>query len=58
MKGKRKRGTQEKRWEDNIKEWTGMNFVSSTKAAENRARWKGIVSNSSVVPRRPFTVMG
>ena len=50
VKGKRKRGRQKKRWEDNIKEWTGMDFASSTKAAENRSRWKGIVVNSSVVP--------
>ena len=42
--------TQKKRWEDNIKEWTGMDFASSTRAAENRSRWKGIVANSSVVP--------
>ena len=25
-------------------------FASSTRAAENRTRWKGIVANSSVVP--------
>ena len=50
MKGKRKkRGRQKKRWEDNIKEWTGMDFASSTRAAENRSRWKGIVANLSVV---------
>ena len=48
VKGK-KRGRQ-KSWEDNIKEWTGMDFVSSTRAAENRTRWKDIVANSSVVP--------
>ena len=45
-KGKRKRSRQKKRWEDN------------TRAAENRTRWKGIVANSSVVPRRPSKVMG
>ena len=38
VKGKRKTGRQKKRWEDNIKEWTGMDFVSSTRAAENRTR--------------------
>ena len=58
MKGKRKRGRQKKRWENNIKEWTGMDFASSTRAAENRSRWKGIVANSSVVPRQPSKVMG
>ena len=40
-----------KKEKDNIKEWTGMDFASSTRAAENRSRWKGIVANSSVVPR-------
>ena len=34
MKGKRKRGRQKKRWEDNIKERTGVDFDSSTRAAE------------------------
>ena len=58
VKGKRKRGRQKKRLEDNIKEWTGMDFASSTRAAENRSRWNGIVANSSVVPRRPTKVMG
>ena len=53
-----KRGRQKKRWEDNIKEWTGMDFASSTRAAENRTRWKGIVANSSVAPRRPSKVTG
>ena len=45
VKGKRKRGRQKKRWEDNIKEWTGMDFASYTRAAENMSRWKGIVAN-------------
>ena len=36
VKGKRKGGRQKKRWEDNIKKWTGMDFASSTRAAENR----------------------
>ena len=43
VKGNRQRVRQKKRWEDNIKEWTGMAFASSTRAAENRSRWKGIV---------------
>ena len=50
VKGKGKKGRQKKRWEDNIKEWTGIDFASSTWAAENRTRWKGIVVNSSVGP--------
>ena len=56
VKGKKKEA--DRRWEDNIKEWTEMDFASSTRAAENRSRWKGIVANSSLVPRRPSKVMG
>ena len=58
VKGKRKRGRQKKGWENNIKEWTGMDFASSTRAAENRSKWKGVVANSSVVPRRLSKIMG
>ena len=57
VKGERRRDREKKRWEDNIKEWTGMDFASSTRAAENRQRWRGVVANSSVVPRRPSKVM-
>ena len=46
VKGARRGGRQKKRWEDNIKEWTG-----SLRAAEDREWWKGIVAMSSVVPR-------
>ena len=53
VKGARRRGRQKKRWEDNIKEWTGMGFGDSLRAAEDREEWKGIVATSSVVPRRP-----
>ena len=55
---KRKRGRQKKRWTDNIKEWTGTDFACSTRAAENRTRWKGTVVDTSVVHRRPSKVMG
>ncbi|MEW8548172.1 MAG: hypothetical protein AB2693_32110 [Candidatus Thiodiazotropha sp.] len=42
-------GRRKKRWEDNIKEWTGITFASSDRAAEGRTRWKGIVGKSFVV---------
>ena len=35
-----------------------MDFARSTKAAEDRTRWKGIVVKLSVVPQRPRKVMG
>ena len=50
MKGKRKRGRQKKRWEDNIKEWTGMDFASSTRAAENRSNVKGLLQIHLLCP--------
>ena len=36
-----------------MKEWTGMGFEDSLRAAEDREGWKGIVATSSVVLRRP-----
>ena len=33
VKGKRRTGRQMKRWENNIKEWVGMDFASTTRAA-------------------------
>ena len=53
VKGARRRGRQKKRWEDDIKEWMGMGFGDSLRAAEDREGWKGIVATSSVMPRRP-----
>ena len=49
VKGARRRGRQKKRWED-IKEWMGMEFGDSLRAAEDMEGWKGIVVTSSVVP--------
>ena len=43
VKGKRRRGRQKKRHEGNIKEWTGIDFASSTRVAVNRTRWKGLL---------------
>ena len=53
VKGARRRERQKKRWEDNIKEWTEMGFEDSLRAAEDREGWKGIITTSSMVPRRP-----
>ena len=49
MKGARRREQQKKRWEDNIKDMTGMEFGDSLRAAEDWEGWKGIVAVSSVV---------
>ena len=37
------RGGQKKRWEDNIREWTGLEFAKSQRAAENREKWRKLV---------------
>ena len=42
VKGKR-RGRHKKRREDNIKEWTGVEFADTARAAENRTRWQGLL---------------
>ena len=38
MKGARRRGRQRKRWEDNVTEWTGLDFPESQRAAEDSHR--------------------
>ena len=52
-KKERRRGRQKKRWEDNIREWTGLEFAKSQRAEENREKWRKLVVKSSVVPKRP-----
>ena len=53
VKGGRRQGRQRKRWEDNIREWTGLEFGKSQRAVENREKWRKLVAKSSVVPKRP-----
>ena len=51
VKGGRRRGRQRKRWEDNIRKRTGLEFAKSQRAEENRERWRKLVVKSSVVPQ-------
>ena len=51
MKGGRRQGRQRKRWEDNIRKWTGLKFSKSQRAVENREKWRKLVAISSVVPQ-------
>ena len=53
VKGTRRQGSQRKRWEDNIREWTGLEVGKSQRAVENRGKWRKLVAKSSVVPQRP-----
>ena len=50
VKGARRRGRQKKSWEDNIKEWTGMGFGNSMRAAEDREGWEGILQRHCGAP--------
>ena len=52
VKGGRRQGRQRKRWEDNIRERTGLEFGKSQRAVENREKWRKLVAKSSVVPQR------
>ena len=53
VKGGRKQGRQRKRSEDNMREWTGLEYAKSRKAVEGRRKWRKVVAKSFVVPERP-----
>ena len=53
VKGGRRQGRQRKRWEDNIGEWTGLEFAMSQRAVKKREKWRKLVVKSSVVPQQP-----
>ena len=50
---KTRQGRQRKRWKDNIREWTGLDFGKFLRAVENREKWRKLIAKSSVVPQRP-----
>ena len=54
MKGERRQGRQRRRWEDNIREWTGLEFARPQRAVRNRENWRKLVVKSSVVLQRPL----
>ena len=56
VKGGRKQGRQRKRREDNIREWTGLEFAKSQRAVENRRKWRKLLAKSSVVSKQPSQV--
>ena len=52
VKGGRRQDGQRKKWKDNIREWTGLEFGKSQRAVENREKLRKQVAKSSVVPSR------
>ena len=43
VKRGRRQARQRERWEDNIREWTGLEFGKSRRAVENREKWRKLV---------------
>ena len=53
VKGGRRQGGQRKRWEDNIREWTGLEFGKSQKAVKNRENGENWLQNHLWCPNDP-----
>ena len=51
VKWGRRQGRQRKRWENYVREWTGLEFGKSQRAVENREKWRKLVAKSFVVPQ-------
>ena len=58
VNGGRKQSRQRKRWEDNIRKWTGLEFTKFQTAVENREKRRKLAAKSSVVPQRPSQFKG
>ena len=54
VKGGRRQGGLRKRWEDIIREWTGLEFGKSQRAVENMEKCRQLVAKSSLVPQQPL----
>ena len=52
VQGGRQRDRHGKWWEDNIKEWTGLESNTILRKAENCEEWRNLVVVSTVVPQR------
>ena len=49
VEGRRRRGRPRKQYIDNIKQWTQLTTSQWVRAAEDRSRWKQLVSQAMVV---------
>ena len=52
VEGGRRQCSQRKGWEDNFREWTGLEFAKFQRAVDNREKRRKLVAKSSVVPQR------
>ena len=55
VKGVRRQGRQRKRWEDNIREWTGLEFAKFQRAVENREKWRKLFGSHLWCPNDPHS---
>ena len=55
---RKKKSKTEERREDNIREWTGLDFSNTQRVADDRQRWRHLVARSSVVLQRHPRVKG
>ena len=53
VKGGRRQGRQRKRWEDNIREWTGLELGKSQRAVENKENGGNWLLNHLWCPNDP-----
>ena len=53
VKGGRRQCRQRKRWEDNIREWTGLEFGKSQRAVESRENGENWLQNHLWCPNDP-----
>ena len=54
VKKGRRQGGQRKRWEDNVREWTGLEFGKSQRAVENRKKMEK--TGSKIICGAPTTL--
>ena len=54
--GWRRRGRQRKRWEHNIRDWTGLELSDAMRRAEERDEWRMLVVRSCGAPTVPKTM--
>ena len=55
VKGGRRQGRQQKWWEDNIREWTGLEFSKSQRVVENRGKWRK--NGCKIIGGAPITLV-
>ena len=52
VEGSRRRGRQRKRWEDNIREWTGLKLSEALRKTQDRDGWRKLNAKPMVLPLR------